>query len=153
MPLHPDWKEFLGLLNSRGVEYLVVGAHALALHGVPRYTRDIDIFVRPTPENAERLQFVLKEFGFGSLEITTKDLQTPDRVIQLGVEPYRVDLLTSLSGSDFEDAWSDHASGDIDGVPVNFLSVRAFRKNKLATGRTKDLADVEALLSEADNQP
>jgi len=144
--LHQDWKEFLQLLNSHGVEYLIVGAHALGLHGIPRYTRDIDIFVRMTEDNAALLQEVLQEFGFGSLPITTEDFLTPGRVVQLGVEPYRIDLLTSLTGVDFDDAWSDHVKGEIDGVPVLFIGTRAFRKNKLATGRAKDLADVEALL-------
>jgi len=144
--LHQDWKEFLQLLNSHGVEYLIVGAHALGLHGIPRYTRDIDIFVRMKADNASKLQAVLLAFGFGSLPITAEDFLTPGRVVQLGVQPYRIGLLTSLSGVDFEDAWADHVKGEIDNVPVFFISRRAFRKNKLATGRAKDLADVEALL-------
>jgi hypothetical protein len=145
MPLHRDWKEFLQLLNSNKVEYLIVGAHALGHYGIPRYTRDIDILVRASADNAKRLCDVLNEFGFGSLSISEKDFICPGRVVQLGVEPFRIDLLTSISGLDFEDAWSDRVSGHLDQVPVHYISRRAFRKNK-ATGRPKDLADVDALL-------
>ena len=146
MPLHPDWKEFLQLLNSHGVEYLVVGAHARGLYGIPRYPRDIDIFLRRSPANASRVETVLREFGFGSLRITAEDFLTPGRVVQLGVEPYRIDLLTSISGVEFDDAWSDRVAGDLGGVPVSFVSLRAFRKNKLAAGRPRDLADLADLL-------
>jgi hypothetical protein len=146
MPLHPDWKEFLQLLNSHGVEYLIVGAHARALYGIPRYTRDIDVFLRATPENAQRVVAVLQDFGFASLRVSPSDLLAPGQVIQLGVAPYRIDLLNTLSGLDFEGAWSDRVEGELDGVPVSFLSVRAFRKNKLAAGRPKDLADLADLL-------
>lgn len=146
MPLHPDWKEFLELLNSNEVEYLIVGAHARGLYGVPRYTGDLDIFVRSSPENARRLERALQAFGFGSLELTAEDFLVPNRVIQLGIEPYRIDLLTSISGVEFEEAWSDRVAGDLDGVPVAFLSLRAFRKNKLAAGRPKDLADLADLI-------
>ena len=146
MPLHPDWKEFLQLLNSHGVEYLVVGAHARGLYGIPRYTRDIDIFLRRSPGNASRVEAVLREFGFASLRITAADFLTPGRVVQLGVEPYRIDLLTSISGVEFDDAWSDRVAGHLGGVPVSFISLRAFRKNKLAAGRPRDLADLADLL-------
>ncbi len=146
MPLHPDWKEFLELLNSRGVDYLVVGAHARSLYGVPRYTRDIDIFVRISPDNASKIASVLDDFGFGSLHITADDFLAQDRIVQLGVEPYRIDLLTSISGVEFDDAWSDRVTGHVDGVPVPFISLRAFRKNKVAAGRPRDLADLADLL-------
>jgi hypothetical protein len=146
MPLHPDWKEFLQLLNSRGVDYLVVGAHARGFYGIPRYTRDIDVFVRMSKTNAARMELVLREFGFASLSITADDFLVPGRVLQLGVEPYRIDLLTSISGVEFEDAWADRVTGDLGGVPVAFISLRAFRQNKLAAGRPKDLADLADLL-------
>ena len=146
MPLHPDWKEFLQLLNSHGVEYVVVGAHARGLYGLPRYTRDIDIFLRRSPANASRVETVLREFGFASLRITAEDFLIPGRVVQLGVEPYRIDLLTSISGVEFDDAWSDRVTGDLGGVQVSFISLRAFRKNKLAAGRPRDLADLADLL-------
>ncbi len=146
MPLHPDWKEFLQLLNAHGVEYLIVGAHARALHGIPRYTGDIDIFLRISEANAAKVETVLLEFGFASTEIKAEDFLMPEQVVQLGVAPYRIDLMTSLTGLDFDDAWSDRATGELDGVPVVFLSLRAFRANKLAAGRPKDLADLADLL-------
>jgi hypothetical protein len=147
MPLHPDWKEFLELLNSNAVDYLIVGAHARAFHGVPRYTGDLDLFVRASPENAARLERALNAFGFASTAVTAADFLIPGQVIQLGVAPYRIDLLTGISGVEFEDAWSDRVAGDLDGVPAAFISVRAFRKNKLAAGRPKDLADLDDLLA------
>jgi hypothetical protein len=146
MPLHRDWKEFLKLLTSQNVEYLIVGAHALAHHGIPRYTRDIDVFVRVTADNARKLERVLQQFGFASLGIAARDFLNPGMILQLGVEPYRIDILTSLTGLDFEEAWADRVAGELDGVPVSLLSAKSLRKNKLATGRAKDLADVEALL-------
>lgn len=146
MPLHPDWKEFLLLLNSHGVDYLVVGAHARGLYGIPRYTRDIDIFLRSSQANASKMELVLRDFGFSAPGIKAEDFLAPGRVVQLGVEPYRIDLLTTISGVEFEDAWSDRVSGELGGVPVTFISVRAFRKNKLAAGRPKDLADLADLL-------
>ncbi len=145
MPLHPDWKEFLELLNSHAVDYLVVGGHARGLHGIPRYTRDIDILVRISEANASKLVLVLLDFGFASLEITADRFLVSGRVVQLGVEPYRIDLLTNISGVNFEDAWSDRVAGELDGVPVSFISLRAFRKNKLAAGRPRDLADLADL--------
>ncbi|MGH9661934.1 MAG: hypothetical protein ACRD96_25525 [Bryobacteraceae bacterium] len=145
MNLHRDWREFIELLNSRGVEYLVVGAHARAFHGVPRSTGDIDFFVRPAPENAARMEEVTRVLGFSSLGLSARDFEQPDQVIQLGHEPYRIDVVTSISGVGFDDAWSDRVEARLDGLPVAFLSLRALRKNKLAAGRAKDLADLEAL--------
>lgn len=146
MPLHPDWKEFLRLLNSRDVDYLIVGAHARGFHARPRYTRDIDVFVRISSTNAAKIEAALRDFGFASVRISAEDFLVPGRVVQLGVEPYRIDLLTSISGVDFADAWADHVAGDLDGIPVRFISIRAFRKNKLAAGRPKDLADLADFL-------
>jgi hypothetical protein len=146
MQLPPDWREFLELLNSHGVEYLIVGAHARAFHGVPRYTRDIDIFIRMSPANAAKLERVLAEFGFASLGIRASDLLAPEKVLQLGIEPFRIDVLTSISGVDFEEAWADRVTTEFDGVQVSVIGLRAYRKNKLAAGRPKDLADVADLL-------
>jgi hypothetical protein len=99
-----------------------------------------------SPGNAAKMELVLRDFGFASLRITANDFLTPGRVVQLGVEPYRIDLLTSISGVEFEDAWSDRVTADLGGVPAAFISLRAFRQNKLAAGRPKDLADVADLL-------
>jgi hypothetical protein len=106
----------------------------------------MDILVRPSEGNASRLETVLHEFGFGSLGITAHDFLVPGRVIQLGVEPYRIDLLTGISGVEFDDAWSDRVESELGGVPVRFISLRVFRKNKLAAGRPKDLADLADLV-------
>jgi hypothetical protein len=148
MTLLPDWREFIELLNSHNVEYLLVGAWARSFHGVPRSTGDIDFFVRPSQENAGRLIEALERFGFGSLGLVREDMQKPDRIIQLGIDPYRIDILTGISGVSFEEAWGERMSTEIDGVPVYFLSRRLFRRNKLASARPKDLADLDALPDE-----
>src|ERR1700737_4781118 len=106
MPLQKDLREFIESLNSRRVEYLIVGAHALAFHGVPRYTGDIDILIHNSPQNAARLQEVIVAFSFASLGLSAEDFLAPDRVIQLGVPPNRIDLLTSITGLEFAEAWA-----------------------------------------------
>lgn len=147
--LQSDLREFIGLLNSLKVEYLVVGGHAVAFHGHPRFTGDIDFFVRATGENAERILRVLDAFGFGSLGITAADLTEPGQVIQLGRPPNRIDILTSISGIDFDSAWTSRAPADLDGHAVNFIGAEGLLKNKLASGRPKDLADAAKLLAVA----
>src|SRR5215831_13589338 len=106
MPLNKDLREFVELLNSNRVEYLIVGAFAVAYHGFPRYTGDLDILVRPSSENAQRVLEVLSQFGFGALEVQIEDLEAPGKVVQLGVQPNRIDLVTALSGLSFEEAWA-----------------------------------------------
>jgi hypothetical protein len=148
MRLPKDWKEFIGSLNSGEVDYLIVGAFALAFHGFPRYTGDIDILVRATPDNARKVTQVLSDFGFASLGLSPEDFLTPGQVIQLGLAPNRIDLLTSITGVEFEDAWRDRVAADLDGVPVLFIDRESLIKNKKATGRTRDRADIEALGSD-----
>ena len=145
MTLLPDWREFIELLNRHEVDYIVVGAWARAFHGIPRSTGDIDFFVRRSPENAHRLVQVLEEFGFGSLDIGSDDFLRPDRIVQLGIEPYRIDIINTISGVTFAEAWAERVTGEIDGLPTQFLSLRLFRRNKQAAGRPKDLADLDAL--------
>jgi hypothetical protein len=145
MEIQPDFKELLELLNAHNVDYIIVGAYALAFHGVPRFTGDIDIFVKPDPTNAERILTVLKKFGFGSLDLDKSDFQHPDKVIQLGVPPVRVDLLTSLTNVSWQQAYSGRVEGAYGEVPVYFLGREEFLINKKALGRKKDLADIEAL--------
>ena len=145
MPLNKDLRELLALLNSNAVEYLVVGAFAVAFHGYSRYTADLDLLLRPTPENADRVLRALAQFGFGNLGIGSSDLQVPGRVIQLGVSPNRVDLLTSISGVSFEDAWESRAPAELEGVPVQFIGRAALLRNKESTGRARDLGDAEEL--------
>jgi len=145
MSLPKDWKEFLRLLNSRGAEYVVVGAFALAFHSEPRFTGDLDILIRRTPDNADRVIETLGAFGFASLSITREDLLSEGRVIQLGVRPNRIDLLNFLSGVDAEVVWQRRVSGDLDGVPLHYIDLESFRINKLAAGRDKDLEDLRRL--------
>jgi hypothetical protein len=106
MPLSKDLREFIALLNSNEVEYLIVGAFAVAYHGYPRYTADLDVLIRSSEQNAHRVLKSLNEFGFGALGISKEDLLSSDRVIQLGVKPNRIDILSSISGISFDDAWA-----------------------------------------------
>ncbi len=145
MPLPQDWRLFIESLNSNGVEYLIVGAVALAHHGFPRYTGDLDILVRSSPENAKRLESVLQNFGFGALGVKAADFVHSYRVIQLGVPPNRIDILTSITGVSFEEAWEGRAEVELSGVRINFIGRRALIKNKRSTGRPQDQADLEAL--------
>ena len=116
--LPKDLREFIELLNSQKVEYVLVGAYAMAYHTRPRYTDDIDILVRPTQENAARLECVIKAFGFTSLGLTAADFQQENRVVQLGRPPNRIDIMTAISGVSFEEAWQGRQFGELDGVPV-----------------------------------
>jgi predicted nucleotidyltransferase len=145
MKLDQDLKEFIELLNARNVRYLVVGAYALAFHGRPRYTGDIDFFVQPSAHNAELVAKIIEEFGFASLGIVAADLSIDDQVIQLGVEPNRIDLMTSISDVSFEEAWNTREYGEIDGLKVPFISKELLKRNKTAVGRKQDLADLDHL--------
>jgi hypothetical protein len=148
MQLSGDLKEFIASLNSAKVEYLIVGAWSFAFYARPRYTGDLDVFVNPTPTNAESILRALEDFGFGDIGLSTKDFTESGQVIQLGVAPNRVDLFTSLTGVEFAEAWAEHAAGKIDGIDVSFLSRQHLIKNKLAVGRPQDLTDVELLQRE-----
>ncbi len=143
----PQLTELLELFNGHRVEYLVVGAHALAHHGAPRMTGDLDLLIRPATENAQRVLDALKAFGFGSLELSTDDFSKPDRVVQLGFPPARIDLLTTLSGVTWAEAESRSVQGEMSRVPVRFLGRDELIKNKRACGRAQDIADIERLSS------
>jgi hypothetical protein len=145
MHLPRDLSEFIRSLNSRSVEYLVVGGYALAFYGTPRFTGDIDFLVRPSAENAARLERALADFGFTALGLSATDFLEPGQMIQLGYPPNRIDLLTSLTGVDFDEAWGERVAGEIDGLPVMFIGRAALVKNKRAVGRPQDLADLHAL--------
>ena len=145
MELQTDFKELLELFNAHGVDYLIVGGYALAFHGAPRYTGDIDLLVEPVPENARRVIAALTEFGFGSLGLSAADLEQPEQVIQLGMPPVRIDIITSMTGVSWADAWEGKESGQYGGLPVYYLGRDQLLTNKRATGRNKDLADIEAL--------
>jgi hypothetical protein len=143
MSLSADWKEFIELLNSRGVEYVIVGAHSLAFHGRPRYTGDLDILLKPSAENAEKVASVLAEFGF--VDFKPSDFTEPDQIIQLGRVPNRIDLLTGITGVPIDEALAGKISAELAGLPVFFLSKELLIQNKRAVGRPQDVADVDAL--------
>jgi hypothetical protein len=145
MRLQKDLKEFIESPNSQSVEYVIVGGFALAFHGFPRYTGDIDILVRCSPENAARLEIAISKFGFASSGLSASDFLSANQVIQLGRPPNCIDLLTSITGVDFEEAWAQRVAAELDGIPVWFIGRESFIKNKQATGRTQDKADLEAL--------
>ena len=145
MKMEQDVREFIELLNARDVRYLVVGAYALAYHGRPRYTGDIDFFVQSSEHNAQLVAQIVEEFGFASLGIVAADLTSSDQVIQLGVEPNRIDLMTSISGVSFEEAWETREYGELDGLRLPFISRDLLKRNKAAVGRKQDLADIEYL--------
>lgn len=141
-----DFEELLRCLNGRNVRAIVVGGHALAFHGRPRFTKDLDVFVDPTPTNADRLMSALADFGFGDVGLSAGDFGQPGKIVQLGVAPNRIDLLTVIDGVTFDEAWADRASGRFGSVPIAYLGRESFIKNKRAAGRPQDLADIDALL-------
>jgi predicted nucleotidyltransferase len=143
--LDKDLRELLELFRAKGADFLVVGGHAVAFHGHPRLTEDLDLFVRPDAANGARIVEALQEFGFGSLDITPADFQADDRVIQLGRAPNRVDLLTRLYGVEFAAAWERRVAANLDGVSIWMISREDLIANKRATGRTQDKADAEFL--------
>lgn len=145
MELNTDWKQFVESLNSNGVEFLLVGAFAVAHHAMPRNTGDIDFFVRRDYENASRIIKAIEQFGFGSLQLKPEDFLSDDCVVQLGVPPRRIDLLTSLTGVNFEDAWRERETMLLGGISLFVISRNHLLANKRALGRYKDLADVEAI--------
>ena len=140
-----DFCELLECFNAHRVEALIVGAYALGFHGAPRMTGDLDLLVHPSAENADRIIEALAAFGFGDVGLSAGDFRQPDVVVQLGVPPVRVDLLTGISGVTWEEAWGGRARGEFGGVPFAFIGLAELRRNKLAAGRLRDLADLEAL--------
>jgi len=146
--LNQDFKEFIQLLNDNQVKYLVIGGYAVAVHGHPRYTKDIDIWVEISEENAQKLVTVLTQFGFESLGLTSDDFQAPDQIIQLGYPPNRIDLITNPDGIDFQTCYDSKIEVILNDVPVKFINLDNLKKNKLASGRLQDLADLEKLQDE-----
>ncbi len=145
MSLKDDYKELVALLHSRNVNYLIVGAYAVACHGLPRYTGGFDLLIEQTDRNRERLVDVLAQFGFASLGISTGDLNKIDQVVQLGVEPTRIDIITGISGVSFEEAYKNRVEIEFDGFKLPVISIDDLIKNKTTSGRPQDLADVERL--------
>ena len=145
MHLQKDLREFVELLSALDVHFLVVGAFAVAYHGYPRFTADIELFIERSSENADRLLQEIHRFGFGGIGLTKADLLREDQVIQLGVAPNRIDLLTKISGVAFEEAWESREVGELGGLSIPFISRDMLKRNKAASGRTQDLADLEHL--------
>lgn len=140
-----DFEELLAAFNANAVRAVIVGGHALAFHGHPRFTKDMDLLVDPTPANAERIMASLEAFGFGSVGLTVKDFATAGKIVQLGVAPNRIDLLTSIDGVTFEEAWGGRVAGHFGREPVSYLGRVEFLRNKRAAGRPQDLADIDAI--------
>ena len=132
-------------MNAQSVKALIVGGYAVAFHAKPRFTKDIDLLVEPNPNNAQRLLRALSDFGFAAADLAVDDFTTPGRVVQLGIAPNRVDLMTAIDGVSFADAWTGRVSGRFGAVPVFYIGKAELVRNKRATGRAQDLADVEAL--------
>ena len=143
--LNKDFKEFIELLDCNDVKYLVVGGYALAIHGHPRYTKDIDIWVLMDPKNAQRILKSLDDFGFSQLDINESDFLTPGNVIQLGYPPGRIDIITQATGVVFEECFPNKVQVEVDGILVNFIDIENLKINKKAVGRLQDLADLEKL--------
>ena len=145
MKLQKDIREFVELLLSQKVEFLLVGGYALAFHGAPRFTEDIDFLVLVSPDNAAKLVDVLNAFGFGDLGLRGDDFLEPDQVVQLGRAPNRIDLLTGITGVTWDQAWSSRIDAEIDGLRIPVIGKSALESNKQATGRLQDLADLARL--------
>jgi hypothetical protein len=145
MSLQKDLREFIELLNALDVRFVIVGAFAVAYHGYFRYTSDIDLFIDSSLENAKRIFRAIGEFGFGDLKLTVEDFTQEDQVIQLGVAPNRIDVMTFLSGVSFDEVWASREQAELDGVSVSYISREMLKRNKKACGRNQDLADLEYL--------
>lgn len=143
--LNPDFRDILSAFNAERVEYLLVGAYALAAHGLPRATGDIDLWIRPSTANARCVWRALEQFGAPRQGISLPDLETPELVVQLGLPPRRIDLMTSIDGVGFETAWRERVIISVEGIEVPTISRENLIANKRATGRPQDLADVARL--------
>ena len=145
MVLNQDFREFIQLLNKNKVRYLVIGGYAVAFHGHPRYTKDIDFWIEPYEANTKKLIKALKEFGFGSLDLRAEDFQEPNTIVQLGYPPNRIDLITTPKDIDFKICWENRIKIEVKGTTINFIDLENLKKNKKAIGRFQDLADLENL--------
>ena len=145
MELNRDFQEFLRSFVDHEVRFLIVGGYALAAHGHPRYTKDLDVWVWTERQNTEKVIVALEEFGFGGLGLSASDFEDPEMVVQLGREPQRIDLLTFATGLNFDEAYGRRVMVEVGGLSVPFISVADLRTNKLATGRLRDQADAAEL--------
>ena len=145
MELASDFNEFCGLLIAREVEFVIVGAYALAFHGAPRFTGDLDIYVRPTEENGRRLLAAIHAFGFPTDALSPRDIVAGTRIIQMGVEPVQIHVMSDISGVSWDEVWNGRTMGPCGDYEVAFIGRDEFLRNKKASGRSQDLADVERL--------
>jgi len=143
--MHQDFLDLLRAFIDRNVRFLIVGAYALGVHGRPRATGDLDVWVDPTPDNAAKIMLALEQFGAPAGHVTAEDFSRPGIVFQMGLPPLRIDVLTELSGLTFEEAWPTRTRANFGPLTVDVLGREAFIKNKRATGRARDLGDIEAL--------
>ncbi len=143
--LNRDFREFIQSLNDKEVRYLVVGGYAVAFHGHPRYTKDLDVWIENSDENAGRMVEAMIQFGFGSLGLLQEHFLTPDQIIQLGYPPNRIDILTSVTGLVFSSCYPKRVTLQMDGTDIQFIDLDNLKKNKRATQRFQDLADLEQL--------
>jgi len=148
--VNPDFVDLLRAFADHEVESIVIGAHALAAHGHVRATKDLDVWIRPSSENALRTYRALAAFGAPLTELSPHDLQTPGTVFQIGVDPVRIDVVTAIDGVTFDEAWNERVPARFGGIPTHVLSRALLIRNKRATGRLQDLADVERLEQEDD---
>lgn len=150
MEIYPEFQEFFRSLNTHRVEYVIVGAYALAYHGVPRATQDLDILIAANPDNADRVLAALDAFGFGDLGIEKSELSEPKIFFRLGREPRQIDILTYVLGVDWDGIWQRRQDGDYGDQPVSIISPEDFIKAKLAAGRPQDIADAKRLMGDSD---
>lgn len=145
MDLAPDFDEFIASLTAHGVEFVIVGAYALAFHGAPPFTGDLDILVRPTLDNATRLLNALEAFGFPVTELTPEAVADQRRMLQMGMPPVQIHVMSAISGVEWDEAWADRIEGSLGRHTVHFLGRESFLRNKRAAARPQDLADIDAL--------
>ena len=145
MDLAPDFDECIASLTAHGVEFVIVGAYALAFHGAPRFTGDLDILIRPTTDNAARLLTALDAFGFPVSSLTPEAVADRRRMLEMGVPPVQIHVMSTISGVEWDEVWADRVEGPFGRHSVAFLGRETFLRNKRAAGRPKDLADIDAL--------
>ncbi len=145
MVMNKDFKEFIQLLNANNVKYLIVGGYAVGFHGYPRYTKDLDVWLLVSEENAEKIINTLKQFGFGGVGLNKTDFLKTDEFVQLGYPPNQIDLVTSCDGVEFSECYKSKLEIEIDDTTINFIDLDNLRKNKKASGRPQDIADLDNL--------
>ena len=145
MVLPPDFKEFLKLLNDKNIQYLLIGGYAVGYHGYPRATNDMDIWIAINPQTAKKMVMVLKEFGFNVPQLSEELFLKEKSVVRMGIAPIRIEILTTISGVDFEECFKQRIVDEIDGVEINIIGLKHLKINKKASGRHKDLDDYENL--------